>query len=482
MRRLLLLILALLALVASPIPARADGERLFAETGWSVGGRLLQFWDSSGGLATFGLPTGPQAPDGAFQAQRFERARLELHPDNSPPYDVLLGRLGADLLAKQGRDARAEPDERLLDGPCRPFPATGREVCGPFLSYWQSHGLELGDPNLSEREALALFGLPVTGTRTETNPSGDTVITQWFERARFEWHPANPEPYRVLLGRLGAELYGEAPPASLSLEVLPGLAAAQGSTLTLRVRQAEASAVGGRLGDAPVTFVRSGNTWIALAAVGALLPPGPLPLEVQAQLLDGRVAAASAIVTVRDAAFPIERVDLPPAVQQALDSNEQALAAERAEVNAIWPVVTPEQLWDGPWQMPAEGRFTSRFGPRRSYNGEPASSYHEGLDIRNTAGSSVVAPARGRVVLVADNYVARGGAVILDHGLGVHTGYWHMEQVLVQVGQMVEPGDRLGLMGARGMATGPHLHWELHVGAASVNPEQWLGQTWPLAP
>jgi hypothetical protein len=117
---------------------------------------------------------------------------------------VLLGRLGTDILFKQGRPWETLPREQARAG-CKFFPETGHNLCEPFLSYWRSHGLELGDPGVSERESLALFGFPVTSVNTETNPDGWTGATQWFERARFESHPEKPQPFKVLLGRLGAE-------------------------------------------------------------------------------------------------------------------------------------------------------------------------------------------------------------------------------------------------------------------------------------
>jgi hypothetical protein len=184
------------------------GERTFPETGQTVRGRLLQYWESNGALPVFGLPLGPEAPqqtlDGTFRAQLFERNRLELHPENAAPYDVLLGRLGVDLLVKQGRPWETLPREQARSG-CRFFEPTQHNICEPFLGYWRTHGLDLGDPGVSEREALALFGMPISTPAMERNSSGDTVLTQWFERARFEHHPNNAPPFNVLLGRLGAE-------------------------------------------------------------------------------------------------------------------------------------------------------------------------------------------------------------------------------------------------------------------------------------
>jgi murein DD-endopeptidase MepM/ murein hydrolase activator NlpD len=305
------------------------------------------------------------------------------------------------------------------------------------------------------------------------------VIVQWFERARFEYHPANADPYKVLLGRLGAELNGEPPPLPRpALRLWPQAAVAQGRTLQVDVQIEGANAVSGALGSAPLTFIRQLAGWRALGAVSALEHPGSIALYVEAALPDGRSTVATAAVTVLDAGYAVERIHLPPAVQESLDNNQEALAAERARVRAIWPVVTPQKLWAGRFAWPAQGRITSGFGIGRAYNDGPVDSYHEGVDIKNSAGTPIVAPARGQVVLAESGFVARGGAVILDHGWGVHSGYWHMEEVLAREGQFVEPGDVIGRMGARGMATGPHLHWEIHLGATSVDPMEWVEREW----
>lgn len=115
---------------------------------------------------------------------------------------MLLGRLGAEALATQERDWQRFPKA----DPAAPgyFPQTGQAIAPEFLAYWRGNGLELGDRGVSEREALALWGYPLSPPLTET-VEGKTVLAQWFERARLEYHPDNPAPYRVLLGRLAAE-------------------------------------------------------------------------------------------------------------------------------------------------------------------------------------------------------------------------------------------------------------------------------------
>jgi len=191
-----------------PTPTLPPDARCFPETGYCMYGRIREYWESNGGLAVFGYPISSQARlntlDGTFDLQLFERERLELHPENPRPFDVLLGRLGGDLLYEQGRPWQTLPREQPRNG-CVFFAETQHNVCEPFLSYWRSVGVDLGDPGVSYGESLLLFGLPLTTRAVETNPDGATVETQWFERARFEYHPNNPDPFKVLLGRLGAE-------------------------------------------------------------------------------------------------------------------------------------------------------------------------------------------------------------------------------------------------------------------------------------
>jgi hypothetical protein len=192
-----------------PVGAQAQTPgQFFPETGFTVGGRFLQFWRDNGGLAVFGYPLSEQYSENGLQVQYFERQRFELHPENARPYDVLLGRLGAERLSA---GAPAPPASGPAPG-CIWFPQTQHNVCNQaagvgFARYWQTNGLEFdGRPGGKiYQESLALFGFPLTEAYDYTTPDGVEVWAQWFERARFEWHPGNPNPYKVLLGRLGAE-------------------------------------------------------------------------------------------------------------------------------------------------------------------------------------------------------------------------------------------------------------------------------------
>ncbi len=170
-------------------------------------------------MPVFGYPITPARNEGnrdtgeTYRTQWFERNRFELHSENQPPYDVLLGRLGDDLLLARGVNWHRLPPAEASAG-CMWFGETRHNVCDQgnglgFRTYWMTHGLEFdGRQGKSYDENLALFGYPLTEAYMDTNPDGDHVLMQWFERARFEWHPQNPDQYKVLLGRLSAEMLG----------------------------------------------------------------------------------------------------------------------------------------------------------------------------------------------------------------------------------------------------------------------------------
>ncbi|MCA9925568.1 MAG: M23 family metallopeptidase, partial [Anaerolineales bacterium] len=150
--------------------------------------------------------------------------------------------------------------------------------------------------------------------------------------------------------------------------------------------------------------------------------------------------------------------------------DQAAIQAERERLFVIWNQATDMPQWDAPFHLPIDSylSITSDFGARRSYNGGPYSTYHEGVDFAAYGGTPVTAPAAGTVV-IAETLFVRGGAVIVDHGLGIYSGYYHMADVAVAPGQIVVPGQLLGEVGTTGLSTGNHLHWDLLVNGIWVD-------------
>jgi probable HAF family extracellular repeat protein len=171
-------------------------SQYFAPTGKTVSGPFLAYWEQHGGLAINGYPISDPfvetLEDGTpHLVQYFERVRLEYHPEAADPqYQMLLGQFGRRI------HGGADPAVAAIPGATY-FAETGHNVTRPeFAAYWQAHG------------GLAQFGYPLTEEFTETLGDGNSYIVQYFERARFEWHPENGDPYRVLLGQFGRQILG----------------------------------------------------------------------------------------------------------------------------------------------------------------------------------------------------------------------------------------------------------------------------------
>jgi hypothetical protein len=175
----------------TPPPGASCTGRLFPETGKCVNEPFLSYWNAHGQLPINGYPISDAfiqtLEDGkSYTVQYFERARMELHPENQPPYNVLLGQFGR-RIHPADPPAAAKPGARF-------FTETGHNLSGSFLAYWTANG------------GLQQFGYPISEEFTQTLEDGKSYTVQYFERARFEHHPENQPPYDVLLGQFGRRI------------------------------------------------------------------------------------------------------------------------------------------------------------------------------------------------------------------------------------------------------------------------------------
>lgn len=207
----------------------------------------------------------------------------------------------------------------------------------------------------------------------------------------------------------------------------------------------------------------------AFVGVPSLLAPGAYEVTLHIQTQD-RVTEVMLPLVVAPGRYDYERLDLPSDRQALLDPTLSQ--QERVKVAALRKLRSTERLWEFPFRYPVQGAVTSYYGSRRSY-GYGFGSYHEGTDFRVEIGDPVYAPASG-VVILAEPLVVRGRAILIDHGWGIVTGYWHLSRIDVAVGQSVTQGEIIGAVGNTGLSTGPHLHWELWVNGVSVSPLQWV--------
>ena len=144
------------------------------------------------------------------------------------------------------------------------------------------------------------------------------------------------------------------------------------------------------------------------------------------------------------------------------------IGQEATELKALWTASAPDRLWSGPFVRPVPGEANSRFGTRSVFNGEPRAP-HGGADFLSPAGTPVLAPNAGRVVLSRTLYFT-GNTLVIDHGLGVFSMLAHLSVVDVKDGDVVTAGQVVGLVGATGRVTGPHLHWAIRINDARVDP------------
>jgi murein DD-endopeptidase MepM/ murein hydrolase activator NlpD len=224
------------------------------------------------------------------------------------------------------------------------------------------------------------------------------------------------------------------------------------------------------------------NHLVGLFGTGAFLSPGDYELT----FLVGDNPLWSQPLRFNPGEWTFSNVTL---TGEAAEIDAESIQQERERLFTIWNQATPTPQWTTPFQLPIESylEITSLYGARRSYNGGPFASYHEGVDFSAYGGTPVYAPAAGTIVIAERLYV-RGGAVIIDHGLGLYSGYYHLSEVIAEVGQTVEPGQHIGSVGTTGLSTGNHLHWDLLVGGVWVDAaafqEQnlacWLLEGWGI--
>jgi murein DD-endopeptidase MepM/ murein hydrolase activator NlpD len=183
---------------------------------------------------------------------------------------------------------------------------------------------------------------------------------------------------------------------------------------------------------------------------------------------DGRLEKRDAVIKVVAKKYPTTELKVEDKYVELSTANLARANRESKETEGIYAITTGEMLWDTPFTVPIPGGAGTNFGHRRVFNGEPRAP-HAGADLRAKTGTPVHAANRGRVML-AKNLFFTGNTVILDHGLGIYSLYAHLSRIDVKPGDVVKNGQLVGLAGATGRVTGPHLHWGMRVQGARVDP------------
>ena len=227
-----------------------------------------------------------------------------------------------------------------------------------------------------------------------------------------------------------------------------------------------------------IVFANTGaNTWQGIAAIDLAAAPGSKVMTIRARTPAGAILTRSYPLVIASRTFPVRNLSV--AAKYAEPSAEALVRIQRElrEVEGIFARPPSPRLWTAAFTAPVPGVATSSFGRRSIVNGQPRSP-HSGMDFQAANGTPVMAPNRGTVVLTGDHYFA-GRIVIIDHGASVYSYLAHLSAIDVKEGDEVERGQRVGLSGATGRVTGPHLHWTLRIGRARVDPLSLVFATTP---
>ena len=196
--------------------------------------------------------------------------------------------------------------------------------------------------------------------------------------------------------------------------------------------------------------------------------PKDATLRVEIDYTDGTSEVVSRTISIVDGDYETQYLTLD---SKWTSYDEETLARIQRENNiigALFKTETSEKLWMDPFMMPLTGRITGEFGLRRYINGEPRSP-HSGIDISAVTGTPVLAANDGRAVLVMDMFFS-GLSLFIDHGQGLYTMYFHLSEVLVEEGDVINRGDTVALVGSTGRVTGAHLHFGVRHTNNKVNP------------
>lgn len=252
--------------------------------------------------------------------------------------------------------------------------------------------------------------------------------------------------------------------------IFASLAAAQGHAVRLEhPHEPQLEAVTVTWGEREIPLVRQGASWMTVLGIDLDAPPGTRDARIELVYEDGRRAAKSETIEVTALSFPTTELTVAPRFVELSPEDQARANRESQETAEIYATLTPQAYWSEPFQVPIPGATGGRnFGHRRVFNGQ-ARAPHSGADLSAATGTPILASNRGRVVLAKELFFS-GNAVFLDHGLGVYSVYLHLSEIMVEPGEMVERGQSVGLAGATGRVTGPHLHWGVRVLDARVDP------------
>lgn len=320
---------------------------------------------------------------------------------------------------------------------------------------------------------------PRAGNETRRSRRSQAVLLALAALA--SWHAASspamarsgkspPAETEVVTGGLGISVRARALAPGEAVRILVRAAAkrpvgAAGEPAGAPLTSASGNFLGGTLSFVPVG---SRGEWSAWAVVGFDEKPGARSLVIDAEDGTGRSLHASREIRISAKRFPTEKLTVKEEYVEPPPEVAERIAAETKRLAALYATRTASALTGAPFGRPVPGEQLGIFGARRILNGQSRSP-HPGLDLRAATGTPVKAAGPGHIALAGDLYFS-GNTVIVDHGEGLFTLYAHLSRIDVHEGDAIAQGEQLGLSGATGRVTGPHLHWGAKIGDRPFDP------------
>ncbi|MGB3717056.1 MAG: LysM peptidoglycan-binding domain-containing protein [Candidatus Promineifilaceae bacterium] len=308
--------------------------------------------------------------------------------------------------------------------------------------------------------------------------SGDTLLAIAAENglSPAEIISANQLPYPAYLHpgqRLrmpGEDRFQDLPDPWRRVDMYP-VPVSQGQSVAIYVEAILTGRPFGRFADQTLQFAAFEDGYLALIGLDAFTEPGRYEL-----LLEGAGEQPwrpfTQQVLVQSGGYGIQYIDIPEELAPLLAP--EIRAGEDAFLEGLYTQFTDTAYWDGSFTIPITGTIVSApYGDSRSYNQGPLEIFHTGIDFVGPIGTPIYAPAAGKVVY-SDTLQLRGNTLILDHGLGLMSGYYHLSAIHVEIGDIVEVGQHIADGGSTGLSSGPHLHWDVRIMNSAVDGLQWI--------
>lgn len=245
-------------------------------------------------------------------------------------------------------------------------------------------------------------------------------------------------------------------------------------TITVVAVKNKVTANSNMQGLAPKFFEKSKGVQVALVPVSYKLTPGTYTLNITA---DGKTQQFK--ITAGEKQFNVQNLWVDESTTQATIASDKANQEWNEKIEPLKPISDAKQYWDGAFLQPVQGRITTPYATKRYTNGGSTPSFHGGVDIAAATGTPVLATGAGRVQF-AEFIQLTGNTVVIEHGYGLKSFYYHMNSLDVKTGDMVERGQQIGKVGSTGFSTGPHLHFAMAVNNVFTNPWQLIEEA-PLS-